>query len=102
MLVLYLAEPEALGDRQKQKYPASPQVRYSEPAGYPAGSEYLTCGLAGYFCFCRSPNASGSARYNTSMTRKAAPYVSLKRFGLPDISMPAIRRYARQIAERFK
>ena len=28
---------------------------YSEPAGYPAGSEYLTCGLAGYFYFCRSP-----------------------------------------------
>lgn len=36
------------------------------------------------------------------MSRKPAPYVSLKRFGLPDISMPAIRRYARQIVERFK
>jgi len=36
------------------------------------------------------------------MARKTAPYVSMKRFGLPDISMPAIRRYARQIAERFK
>ena len=36
------------------------------------------------------------------MTRKRVPYVSMKRFGLPDISMPAIRKYARQIAERFK
>jgi predicted nucleotidyltransferase len=36
------------------------------------------------------------------MTRKHAPYVSLKKYGLPDISMPAIRRYARQIADRFK
>ena len=33
------------------------------------------------------------------MARKSTPYVSLKRFGLPDISMPAIRAYARQIAE---
>jgi predicted nucleotidyltransferase len=44
----------------------------------------------------------GNLVYNIVMTRRAAPYVSLKRFGLPDISMPAIRRYARQIAERFK
>jgi predicted nucleotidyltransferase len=36
------------------------------------------------------------------MARKPTPYVSLKRFGLPDISMPAIRKYARQVAERFK
>jgi predicted nucleotidyltransferase len=35
------------------------------------------------------------------MTKKAR-HVSLACYGLPDISMPAIRRYARQIAERFK
>ena len=35
------------------------------------------------------------------MTRKAAKYVSLKHYGLPDISMPAIRRYARKV-EQFK
>jgi predicted nucleotidyltransferase len=36
------------------------------------------------------------------MAQKRAPYVSLKKYGLPDISMPAIRRYARQVADRFK
>ena len=36
------------------------------------------------------------------MIRKPTKYVSLKRFGLPDFSMPAIRRYARQVAKQFK
>ena len=34
--------------------------------------------------------------------KRKAPYVSMARFGLPDVSMPVIRRYARQVAERFK
>jgi predicted nucleotidyltransferase len=33
---------------------------------------------------------------------KRAPYVCMKRYGWPDISMPAIRKYARQVAEKFK
>jgi hypothetical protein len=44
-------------------------VRYSEPAVYPAVSEYLTCGLAGYFSFCRSPKtpaAQGTRRIVSS------------------------------------
>jgi predicted nucleotidyltransferase len=36
------------------------------------------------------------------MPRKAEKFVSLKRYGLPDISMAAIRRYARAVAELFK
>lgn len=36
------------------------------------------------------------------MTRKSSKYVSLAHYGLPDISMAAIHRYARKIAERFK
>ena len=36
------------------------------------------------------------------MRRAPAKHVSLAKYGLPDISMPAIRKYARQIAERFK
>ena len=36
------------------------------------------------------------------MPRLPAKYVSLAKYGLPDISMPAIRRYVPQIADRFK
>jgi len=36
------------------------------------------------------------------MARTPTKFVSLARYGLPDISMPVIRRYARQVAERFK
>ena len=36
------------------------------------------------------------------MKRKPEKYVSLAHYNLPDISMSAIRRYARQVAERFK
>lgn len=46
--------------------------------------------------------ASGSEWYNTLMPRTPARFVSLAHYGLPDISMAAIRRYARQVAERFK
>lgn len=41
-------------------------------------------------------------RYNELMSRTPKKFVSLKKYGLPDITMPAIRKYARQVAERFK
>ena len=46
-------------------------MRYSEPAGYPAGSEYLTCGLARYFCFCRSPKTPTFRVHAESSPRRA-------------------------------
>jgi predicted nucleotidyltransferase len=36
------------------------------------------------------------------MARASTKYVSLAKYGLPDISMPAIRKYARQVAEKFR
>jgi uncharacterized protein len=35
------------------------------------------------------------------MKRRLAPYVCRKKYGLPDITMSAIRKYAREVAERF-
>ena len=38
-----------VGERQKQKYLASPQVRYSEPAGYPQVRSTSPAGLVDFF-----------------------------------------------------
>ncbi len=40
-------------------------------------------------------------RYNTTMKRTSEKFVSMKKYNLPDITMAAIRKYARQVAERF-
>ncbi len=40
--------------------------------------------------------------YNITMKRTSEKFVSMKKYNLPDISMAAIRKYAHQVAERFK
>jgi predicted nucleotidyltransferase len=51
------------------------------------------------------PPAGGGVGYNTIMAKRQntpAPYVQPYRYPSPNIPMSAIRRFARQIAERFR
>src|SRR5207244_9870268 len=53
---------------------------------------------------CRDGVAGGEVQYNTTMIKQrdtAACYVQPYRYSSPNIPLSAIRRFARQIAERF-